>query len=110
MREKRVQPRANVSLEVELVKENQEITSHRTKNIGLGGMFIDSSGQELPEVGKEVELRFAGDSPYVMKARVSRVSENGIALIFVDFKFEDFMFLETPLKKQQPSELSVRYH
>ena len=99
--EKRKQPRTNVELEVEFTHLGFHCSRHKTYDIGLGGMFVDCGIGTTPKVGDEVEVNFVGDDTYCLHARVVRENKHGFALIFVDFNFDDFMFLERPLKLQQ---------
>ena len=102
MRERRNKPRAHIVLDVELSHADTSTTHHKTRNIGLGGMFIDHGNlQESPDIGTMVEINFSGEKPYTMEARVGRVTEEGLALLFGEFNLENAVYAGNSTSKKE---------
>lgn len=80
-------PRAEIALEVEMVISGSPSTRHITRNVGLGGVLIDSGSEPLPEAGTEVALNFPG--LHTIRAKVLRANDQGIALLFGELRFDD---------------------
>jgi uncharacterized protein (TIGR02266 family) len=91
---RRIDPRYERQLDVEVVSEGKKHTS-RTVNISLGGMFLDSAAPL--EIGATVQLRFAlptqpepvevaGDVRWVVKREGPH---NGIGIRFQGLRARD---------------------
>ena len=91
---RRIDPRYERQLDVEVVSEGKKHTS-RTVNISLGGMFLDSAAPL--EIGATVQLRFAlptqpepvevaGDVRWVVKREGSH---SGIGIRFQGLRARD---------------------
>jgi uncharacterized protein (TIGR02266 family) len=91
---RRIDPRYERQLDVEVVSEGKKHTS-RTVNISLGGMFLDSAAPL--EIGATVQLRFAlptqpepvevaGDVRWVVK---KDGANNGIGIRFQGLRARD---------------------
>jgi uncharacterized protein (TIGR02266 family) len=92
---RRIDPRYERQLDVEVVADGKKLTS-RTVNISLGGLFLDSS---IPlELGVTVQLRFtlptqpepvevAGDVRWVVKKDGG--AHNGIGIRFQGLRARD---------------------
>lgn len=63
-----------------------------TKNLSNSGAFIVMNRSDCPPVGRMLALRISGEIWGELKstvaARVVRVTDEGIALQFVDFEFK----------------------
>ena len=102
-----------VSIEVTLSDKQGQHYRMRTRNISVGGVYLECLGGGLPQRGKVMTLAFdypAGSGIWHrMLGRVQRTSPNGIAVNFIEFTLEDFAFLEsafngsTPLRTSSPA-------
>lgn len=91
MRDKRIHERYPIEVEVEvtipkLFREQRRVM--RTRDMSHGGLFLESDGKALPPLGAELKvrvLREAGDGEAlpVVRARVVRVTAEGIAIEFI---------------------------
>ena len=65
----------------------------RTRDMSDGGLFLASDGKPCPPVGTEIEVRvigmIGGEQTPVVRARVVRVSRDGMALAFHSEKKQD---------------------
>ena len=87
MSERRTNNRLGIKLEVELKTEDQEQSLH-TRDLSNSGVFLEKGENQLPPVNSIVYLRVKsqfddGEAPLV-KARVVRIDEQGIALTFLN--------------------------
>lgn len=86
MSERRGNNRLGIKLEVELRTEEQEQSLH-SRDLSNSGIFLEKGDHQLPPVDSIVYLRVKnefeeGEAPLV-KARVVRIDETGIALTFL---------------------------
>ena len=86
MSERRSNNRLGIRLEVELLVEDQEC-SLQSRDLSNSGVFLEKGDTQLPEVDSIVYLRVKsqfedGEAPLV-KARVVRIDDQGIALTFL---------------------------
>ncbi len=87
MSERRTNNRLGIKLEVELKTEDQAQSLH-TRDLSNSGVFLEKGESQLPPLDSIVYLRVKsqfddGDAPLV-KARVVRIDEHGIALTFLN--------------------------
>ena len=86
MSDNRKETRLGIKLEVELRSEEQEL-SLETRDLSNSGVFLTAHESSLPTEGSIVELKIKqamGDSdPPIVKARVVRIDNDGIALAFI---------------------------
>ncbi|MGD8783860.1 MAG: PilZ domain-containing protein [Thioalkalispiraceae bacterium] len=86
MEDKRKDSRLGIKLEVELKSQEQEL-SLETRDLSNSGVFLTAEEASLPTEGSIVELRIKqplGESePPLVKARVVRIDNDGIALSFI---------------------------
>lgn len=86
MADKRKETRLGIKLEVELRSEEQEL-SLETRDLSNSGVFLTATNSALPAEGTIVELKIkqplADSEPPVVKARVVRLDNDGIALAFI---------------------------
>lgn len=103
MTEKRIHGRNPIQLDVELVCSGDRKIRGKTRDISLGGLFIEAVGQELPAMGAPISVTFPlpphqGGSRS-LKGRVRRLTHDGIAVIFIDFGLDEMQFLDTLLSR-----------
>lgn len=93
MREHRRHERYPIEVEVEVVVPKKLLFSEkrrmRTRDMSQGGLFLEADGKPLPSVGAELRVRVikeqAGEEPMpVVRARVVRVSQDGMAVTFLE--------------------------
>ena len=86
MDNKRKSNRLGIQLEVELHSEEQEL-SLQTRDLSNSGVFLAAEHSNLPPEGTIVEIRIKNamgdDEPPLVKARVVRVDNDGLALAFI---------------------------
>ena len=101
MTEKRKHRRSSIQLDVELVYPGGGSSKVRTRDLSIGGLFVDAIGNQPPKVGTPLTVTFLSaphqSGTYSLKARVQRLTLNGIAMTFIDFGLEDLRFVETIL-------------
>lgn len=98
MIEKRKHRRRLVQLEVELAYPGGAISRTKTHDLSIGGLFVDAAGVEPPVVGTVLTVSFLSlpqhSGIYSIKARVQRLTGNGIAMTFIDFGLDDLQFID----------------
>ena len=101
MTEKRKHRRSNIQLDVELVYPEGECSRVKTRDLSIGGFFVEAIGNQPPKVGTPLTVTFLSaphqGGTYSLKARVRRLTHNGIAMTFIDFGLDDLRFIETLL-------------
>ena len=90
MRENRRDERYPITVEVEVMipgfwKKRKRIM--RTRDMSSSGVFLERGAQPCPPVGTALEVRISGpvggeESP-VVRARVVRVTQDGMAVVFM---------------------------
>ena len=96
--EQRWSTRSRIALDVDLIYEGAERKGCRTRDIGLGGVFLEIN-REAPPKDSTVELTFrigrgADAAEHRIMAKVVRVSHDGIGLMFRDFDARAFRSLK----------------
>ena len=101
MTEKRKHRRSSIQLDVELVYPEGECSRVKTRDLSIGGLFVEAIGNQPPKVGALLTVTFLSaphrSGTYSLKARVQRLTLNGIAMTFIDFGLDDLRFVETIL-------------
>lgn len=101
MVEKRKHRRNSVQLDVELVYPGGGNSRVKTRDLSIGGLFVDAPDTEPLKEGTSLTVIFLSDSPhgmtYSIKAKVQRLTRNGIAMTFIDFGLEDLRFIDSIL-------------
>ncbi|NOZ09613.1 MAG: PilZ domain-containing protein [Gammaproteobacteria bacterium] len=96
--EKRKQSRAEVVVNVEMHYRDIHAQGLRTRNVSLGGVFVEAGDYPLPRKGETVNLQVVnGGAPGTgrnFRTRVARSNEDGVALLFQDFDLDDFEYLQ----------------
>jgi len=90
MRENRRDERYPITVEVEVMipgfwKKRKRIL--RTLDMSNSGVFLECDGKSCLPVGTELEVRISGpvggEVPPVVRARVVRVTGDGMAVVFI---------------------------
>lgn len=101
MTEKRKHRRSRIQLDVELVYPEGGSSRVKTRDLSIGGLFVETIGNPPPKVGTPLTVTFLSvphqSGTYSLKARVQRLTHNGIAMIFIDFDLDDLRFIDTIL-------------
>ncbi len=101
MAEKRKHRRSNIHLDVELVYPEGGSSRVKTRDISIGGFFVEAHDDRSPKVGTPLTVTFLSaphqSGTYTLKVRVQRLTHNGIAMTFIDFGLDDLRFIETIL-------------
>ena len=103
--EQRWSTRTPVKLDVDMAYDDKELEDCSTRDIGMGGVFLEA-GSSLPSVDTMVELVFkVGPSDkrtkHKIKAKVVRVADDGVGLMFRDFDAGSFRALQEVLRYTQ---------
>ena len=100
MTEKRKHRRSSIQLDIELVYPDGGSSRVKTRDLSIGGLFVEAIGNQPPKVGTLLTVNFSAphqSGTYSLKARVQRLTLNGIAMTFIDFGLDDLRFIETIL-------------
>ena len=101
MTEKRRHRRRSIQLDVELVYPEGGSSRVKTRDLSIGGLFVEVIGNQPPKVGTLLTVTFLSaphqSGTYSLKARVQRLTDNGIAMTFIEFGLDDLRFIETIL-------------
>lgn len=101
MTEKREHRRSSIQLDVELVSPEGGRSRVKTRDLSIGGIFVEAIDNQSPKVGTPLTVTFLSvpyrGGTYPLKARVQRLTQNGIAMTFIDFGLDDLRFIETIL-------------
>ena len=96
--EKRKHPRSQVSLNVELAFPGGRTRNATTRDLSIGGFFVESKENESPSIGTPLSVTFLTTphhaDPYSIRARVQRLTPKGFAMTFIDFSLDDLRFIE----------------
>ncbi len=87
MDNKRRESRLPIQLDVELVADDNNESSLQTRDLSNSGVYLEKGDSNLPPEGTIVHIRIKnnmgeGEAPLV-KARVVRVDNDGLALAFI---------------------------
>ena len=101
MTEKRKHRRSSIQLDIELVYPDGGSSRVKTRDLSIGGLFVEAIGNQPPKLGTLLTVTFLSaphqSGTYSLKASVQRLSLNGIAMTFIDFGLDDLRFIETIL-------------
>jgi len=99
--EKRRHRRSNIQLDVELVYPEGGSSRVKTRDLSISGLFVEAIGNQPPKLGTLLTVTFLSaphqSGTYSLKARVQRLTDNGIAMTFIEFGLDDLRFIETIL-------------
>ncbi len=81
--------RQDIQLHITLLDDGQEVLQANSKNISIGGIFIDTASPVL-DIDKRLDVSFSlrstnGTQQHRLPARVVRNHDNGTALAFSDY-------------------------
>jgi len=87
MTDNRKDSRLGIKLDVDVQTPEQECST-QTRDLSTGGVFLEKGDMALPSEGDIVQIKikqsFDGNEPPLVKARVVRVDDDGIALAFIN--------------------------
>lgn len=106
--ETRWSQRTPVNLDIDLLFQGYEYTGCRTRDIGLGGMFVEFKQADMPnnaEVEIVVRLFMDGNKKcHRFRATVAHASNGGYGLAFQDFDAESYRVVQDIIKLKVPDE------
>ena len=106
--EQRWSQRRPLTVAVEVCEQSQVLANSMSRNIGLGGVFIESLSQAPLFKDQEVDLFFqiGEDNPtkHRLKAKVVRVDEDGAGFMFRDFDTNAFRALQEIMRQSSASQ------
>jgi len=95
--EQRWSQRRDVLLGVDVLKNGELIATCQSKDVGLGGVFIQTSSRKLLP-NSDYELCFSlGQKDMAkqkLKAKIVRATDDGFGLVFKDFDTNSFRALQ----------------
>ncbi len=101
--------RKPVSLEVELYYQGKPCACCKTRDIGLGGMFLELRDSTIPRYGKvelDVEVECGGvRRQHRFTATVVHSSDQGLGVMFQEFSIADFRILQEVLRLSPSGDL-----
>jgi len=96
--EKRAQSRTAISLAVVMSYGGNQRWLVTTRNVSLGGVFIEPGQYPPPRPGETVTLSMPGKTVGAakrhMQARVARSGPDGVALVFGEVDMDEFEFIQ----------------
>ena len=99
--EKRKHRRSSIQLDAELVYPGGGSSRVKIRDLSIEGLFVETMGDKSPEIGALLTITFLStprqSGTYSIKARVQRLSDNGMAVTFINFGLDDLRFIETLL-------------
>lgn len=103
--EQRWSTRTPIKLDVDLAYDEKEVEGCATRDIGMGGVFLEMQ-RLMPPVDTMVDLIFKvgpldRQTKHKIKARVVRVVDDGVGLMFRDFDAGSFRALQEVLRYTQ---------
>jgi len=95
--EQRWSQRRAVVLGVDVFDHGSLLVSCRSRDVGLGGVFLEAEGGQFKH-DQDVELFFSlgedGSTKHKLKAKVVRVFDQGAGFVFKDFDTSSFRSLQ----------------
>lgn len=95
--EQRWSQRRDVSLGVDVLENGEVIASCQSKDVGLGGVFVQTASKKLSS-NNSYELCFSLGQKDVakqkLKAKIVRVTDDGFGFMFKDFDTNSFRALQ----------------
>jgi c-di-GMP-binding flagellar brake protein YcgR len=104
--ERRWTERTSINVPVDLSYAGEQASNCRTRDIGLGGVFVELPDQVNISSDTSVELTFKLGTPpdltkHRINARVVRVAGDGVGMMFRDFDAIAFRSLQEVLLYNQ---------
>lgn len=107
--ETRWSSRKPVNLDIDLHFQGHEYTGCRTRDIGLGGMFVEFRHADMPKSTEvEIVVRLFKDGSkqcYRFRATVAHASNGGYGLAFQDFDVEAYRAVQDILQLKMLDEV-----
>jgi len=112
--EHRWSQRHKVSLPVDIFSSGIKLTSCVTRDVGLGGVFLEVTNDQ-PDREEEVDLIFSLGkerqvSKYKLCAKVVRTANDGVGLMFKDFDTGAFRSLQEIIRHTPDSSMNLYAH
>ena len=85
--EQRASDRRPVAIDVEIFQRGAPVRQGRTRDVGLGGTFVEGPGLPL-KAEVELAFRIPGARERRLRARVVRVEDHGAGLAFHDLDLD----------------------
>jgi len=110
--ENRWSKRRSLELNVEVIEQGITLAKSRTRDLGLGGVFVEWQGYPLEE-NAVVDLLFCLDdiegraSKHRLHAKVIRVAEDGLGMSFQDFDTSAFRALQALINQSEIAAVGV---
>jgi len=96
--EHRLSKRKQIAVDVSIYYPPLGLISGKTRDISLAGMFVETSGTELPKsAALDIAFIVNGDNkPKLQRVRalVARVTDDGVGLMFDNFKYTSYCELQ----------------
>ena len=106
--EQRWSQRRDVSLGVDVLENGEVIASCQSRDVGLGGVFVNTESHELA-ADCDYELCFSlGQKDMAkqkLKAKIVRTSQDGYGFMFKDFDTNSFRALQEIMRHSSMSKL-----
>lgn len=104
--ERRWTERTPINVPVDLSFAGMQAGEYHTRDIGLGGVFVEMLKENKPTQKTSVELTFKLGSgmnltKHRINARVVRIAEDGVGMMFRDFDAGAFRSLQEVLRYKQ---------
>jgi hypothetical protein len=101
--ERRWTERTAINVPVDLVCAGKQHGEYQTRDVGLGGVFVEMSREMELAANTSVEVTFklgAGSrlTKHRINARVVRIAEGGVGMMFRDFDAGAFRSLQEVLR------------
>ncbi len=112
--EHRWSQRHKAMLAVDVYREGVKLFSCCSRDVGLGGVFLETDQcQHAPQAGAvELIFKLGGEAPhsrYRLHAHVVRTTDNGLGLTFKDFDTGAFRALQEIIRHIPNSSRSVEF-
>lgn len=109
-REVRWSVRKPLNLDVDLYFKGYEYTGCRTRDIGLGGLFVEFKRADIPQDAEvQIVIRLFKDGNkkiHKFRTTVAHASERGYGLAFQDFDIVSFRMLQDILQLKSPNRVT----
>jgi hypothetical protein len=108
--ENRWSDRRELRLDVDVLRDGEKVCSCQSRDVGLGGTFLDLEPAHSMGQDENVELVFhlssaEGQVKHSLNARIVRVTEEGIGLKFHEFDTSVFRSLQEIMSYKQSDQV-----
>ena len=107
--ENRWSDRRELQLDVDVFRDGAKVCTCQSRDVGLGGAFLDLKSSHSLDEDQNIELVFhliSGQSPikHNLHARVVRITSEGVGLKFHDFDTGVFRSLQEIMSYKTPGQ------